>query len=74
MAVYDGCQQLLVNLSVAMNERQEPEAMGLFAALVEEEFLATLLLRRDIFDAVAPLNLALQKSHESLCLSDVKTY
>ena len=48
--------------------------MGLFAALAEEEFLATLLLLRDIFDAIAPLNLALQKSHESLCLSDVKTY
>ena len=48
--------------------------MGLFAALEEDEFLATLLLLRDIFDAIAPLNLALQKSHELLCLSDVKTY
>ena len=72
-AVYDGYQQLLVALSVALNERREPEAMGLFAALAEE-FLATLLLLRDIFDAIAPLNLALQKSHGSLCLSDVKTY
>ena len=44
MAVYDGCQQLLVNLSVAMNERQEPEAMGLFAALVEEIYLMQLPL------------------------------
>ena len=65
-AVYDGYQQLLVALSVALNERREPEAMGLFAVLAEEEFLATLLLLRDIFDAIAPLNLALQKSHESL--------
>ena len=48
--------------------------MGLFAALGEAEFLATLLLLRDIFDAISPLNIALQKSHESLCLSNVKTY
>ena len=48
--------------------------MGLFAALVDDEFLATLLLLRDVFAAIAPLNLALQKSHESLCLSDIKTY
>ena len=57
-----------------MNERWKPEAMGLFAALVKEEFLATLLLLMDISDAIAPLNLALQKSHESLCFSDGKTY
>ena len=73
-AVYDDYQQLLVTLSVALNERREPEAMGLFAALGEAEFLATLLLLRDIFDAISPLNIALQKSHESLCLSNVKTY
>ena len=72
-AVYDGYQQLLVTLSVALNERWEPEAMGLFAALVKEEFFATLLLLMDISDAIAPLNLALQKSHESLCFSDGKT-
>ena len=71
--VYDSYQQLLVTLSVALNERWEPEAMGLFAALAEEKFLATLLLLSDIFDAITPLNLALQKSHESLCLSNVKT-
>ena len=74
MVVYDEYQQLLVALSAASNERWESEAMGLFTALAEEEFLATLLLYRDIFDAIAPLNLALQKSHVSLCLSDVKTY
>ena len=73
-AVYDGYQQLLVALSVALNERREPKAIGLFVALAEEEFLATLLLLRDIFDAIPPLNLALQKSHKSLCLSEVKTY
>ena len=65
--------KLLVTLFVALNERWEPEAMGLFSALAEEEFLATLLLFRNIFDAIAPLNLALRKSHESLYLSDVKT-
>ena len=64
--------KLLFTLSVALNER-EPEAIGLFAALAEEKFLATLLLFRNIFDAITPLNLALRKSHESLYLSDVKT-
>ena len=62
MVVYDEYQQLLVALSAALNERWESEAMGLFTALAEEEFLATLLLYRDIFDAIAPLNLALQKA------------
>ena len=36
--------------------------MGLFAALVDDEFLATLLLLQDVFAAIALLNLALQKS------------
>lgn len=48
--------------------------MNLFAALVEEEFLAALLFLRDIFDIITYLNLVLQKSLESLCLSDVKIY
>ena len=69
--LYDGYQQLLVALYVALNERQEPETKDLFSALAEEEFLATLLLLRVIFDAITPLNLALQKSQESLCLSNV---
>jgi len=73
-AVHDGYQQLLGALSVCLNERREPEAMGLFAALIEDEFIATLLLLRDGFEAIAPLNLALQKSSETLCLSNVKTY
>ena len=73
-AVYNGYKQLLGALSICLNERRKPEAMGLFAALVDDEFLATLLLLRDVFAAIAPLNLVLQKSHESLCLSDIKTY
>ena len=72
--VYDGYQQLLVALSVGLNERQELEVMDLFAALAEEELLASLLFLMDIFDAIVPLKLALEKIHESLCLSDVKTY
>ena len=48
--------------------------MNLFAALVEEEILAALLFLRDIFDIITYLNLVLQKSLESLCLSDVKIY
>ena len=48
--------------------------MGLFAALVKEESLATIFLLRYILNGIALLNLAQQKSHDSLCLSDVKTY
>ena len=48
--------------------------MNLLAALVEEEFLTALLFLRDIFDIITYLNLVLQKSLESLCLSDVKIY
>ena len=48
--------------------------MNLFAALVEEEFLAALLFLRDIFDIITYLNLVLQTSLESLCLSDDKIY
>ena len=57
-AVYDGYQQLLVALSVALNERREPEAIGLLVALAKEEFLATLLLLRDIFDVIPPFKLS----------------
>ena len=35
-AVYYGYEQLLVALAIVLNERWEPEAMGLFAALVKE--------------------------------------
>ena len=35
-AAYDAYQQLLVALSVALNERREPKAVDLFAALGEE--------------------------------------
>ena len=72
--VYDRYQQLLVALSVALNERREPEAMDRFVALAEEELLTTLLLPRDIIDAIASLNLALGEKLESSCLSDVKAY
>ena len=57
-AAYDGYQQLLVASSDALNEIRELEAMGLFAAIAEGEFLATILLLRVIFNAIAPLNLA----------------
>lgn len=49
MVVYGGYQQLRDALSICLNERREPEAMGLFAKPVEVEFLATLLLLRDTF-------------------------
>ena len=66
--------KVVYDLSVALNERREPEAMDRFVALAEEELLTTLLLPRDIIDAIASLNLALGEKLESSCLSDVKAY
>ena len=43
-----------------------PEALGLFPEIEDEEFTATILMLSDIFDAVRPLNLVLQKGDGSL--------
>ena len=51
-----------------------PEALGLFPEIEDEEFTATILMLSDVFDAVRPLNLVLQKGDGSLCLSDLSMY
>ena len=66
--LYNGYKQFLSALAVCLNERQEPEALGLFTEIKGEEFTATILMLRNIFDAVQPLNLALQKSDGLPCL------
>ena len=42
-------------------------------AITSEIFIASLLMLRDAFEAIAPLNLVLQTGNEQLCLTDVKT-
>ena len=63
----------LVHL-LCYKERKEPEALGIFMAITSENFIASLLILRDIFKATAPLNLVLQTDNKQLCLTDVKTY
>jgi len=61
-------------LGVCVNERKEPEATGIFAEITDETFIATILMLRDVFEAVQPLNLVLQKGDGSLCLADIPVY
>ena len=42
--------------------------------ITSEIFIASLLMLRDVFEAIVPLNLVLQTGNEQLCLTDVKTY
>ena len=67
----NGYRQFLNALTVCLNQRKEPEALGLFTEMKNEEFISTLLMLRDVFDAVQPLNLVLQKGDGSLCISDI---
>ena len=70
----DGFQQNLAALSVCVNERKEPDALGVFNEITSPRFMATILMLRDVFSAVQPLNLTLQKGHGSLCLADLPFY
>ena len=49
-----------------MFERKEPEALGLFTEIKDEEFTATILMLCNVFDAVQLLNLVLQKGNGSM--------
>ena len=66
--------KFLIALTVCLNKRKEPEALGLFTEIKDEEFTATILMLCDIFDAVHPLNLVLQKGNGSLGLPDLPMY
>ena len=67
--LYNGYEQFLRALTVCLNERKEPEALGLFTEIKDEEFTTSILMLRDIFDAVHPLNLVIQKGDGLLYLS-----
>ena len=72
--LYNGYIQFSSALTVCLNERKEPESLGLFTEIKDEEFTATILMLRDVLDAVQPLNLVLHKGDGSLCLSDLPIY
>ena len=72
--LYNGYIQFLSALTVCLNERKEPESLGLFTEIKDEEFTATILMLPDVSDAVQPLNIVLEKSDGSLCLPDLPMY
>ena len=57
--------------STCVNERKEPDALGIFQETSSRRFLATIIMLRDVFAAIQPLNLVLQKAGVSLCLADI---
>ena len=67
----DGYKQMLSTLSTCVNERKEPDALGIFQEISSKRFLATILMLCDVFAAIQPLNLVLQKAGGSLCLADI---
>ena len=50
----DGYKQFLHTLGVCVNEHSEPEATGYFAEITDGFFIATILMLRDVFEAVQP--------------------
>ena len=73
-ALYEGYKAQIGALTMYYNERKEPKALGIFMAITSEILIASLLMQRDVFEAIAPLNLVLQTGNEQLCFTDVKTY
>ena len=73
LLMYEGYQAQIGALTMCYNERKEPKALGIFMAITSEIFIASLLMLRDVLEAIAPLNLVLQTGNEQLCLIDVKT-
>ena len=64
----------MLALATCVNERKEPDALGIFVEITSPKFLATILMLCDIFAGVQPLNLTLQKSGESLILDYIPVY
>ena len=73
-ALYEGYQAQIGALTTYYNEIKEPEALGIFMAITSEILIVSLLMQRDVFEAIAPLNVVLQTGNKQLCLTDVKTY
>ena len=72
-ALYEGYQAQIGAITLCYNKKKEPEALHIFMAITSEIFIASLRMLRDVFKAIAPLNLVLQTGNKQLCLTDVKT-
>ena len=57
----NGYKQALSALSTCVIETKESDALGIFEEILSKRFLVTILVLRDVFNAIQPLNLVLQK-------------
>ena len=73
-SICNGYKHYPAALTVYVNKRNEPDAIGTFEQLSSLQYISTILLLRDLFIAVQPLNLALHKSIVNLRLADIPVY
>ena len=45
----DGYEQILSTLSICVNERKEPDALGIVQEISSKRYLATILMLPDVF-------------------------
>ena len=74
MVVFKNFQALLQASSTCYNERKEAEALGLFIQTVSPCNISTILMLLEVFSAITPLTLCLQKSQEKICLADIPNH
>ena len=74
MVVFKNFQAILQALSTCYNERKEAEALGLFIQAVSPCNISTILMLLEVFSAITPLRLCLQKSQDKICLADIPNH
>ena len=75
MVVFKNFQAILQALSTCYNEkRKEAEALGLFIQAVSPCNISTILMLLEVFSAITPLILCLQKSQDKICLADIPNH
>ena len=74
MVVFKNFQAVLQALSTCYNERKEAEALGLFIQAVSLCNISTILMLLEVFSAITPLTLCLQKSQDKICLVDIPNH
>ena len=67
-------QAILQALSTCYNERKEAEALGLFIQAVSPCNISTILMLLEVFSAITPLTLCLQKLQDKICLADIPNH
>ena len=53
---------------------KEAEALGLFIQAVSPCNISTILMLLEVFSAITPLTLCLQKSQDKICLADIPNH